>query len=68
MSEGYYGPLIKEKDISLYCLNLKRGQINLSIFKNLYQILNKQNPDIIQGWMYHGNLAALLGLFMLKKN
>ncbi len=67
MSEGYYGPLLKGKNINLDCLNMGRGQINLSSVKNLYKILQIQKPDIIQGWMYHGNLAALLGAFMIKK-
>lgn len=67
MSEEYYGDLIKKKNIHLDCINLNRGQINLSSLIKLYQILKKQKPDIVQGWMYHGNLAALLGFFMLKK-
>lgn len=67
MSEGYYGPLLKEKKISLDCLNLNRGQINFKSLKILKNILKNQKPDIIQGWMYHGNLAALVGNAMIKK-
>lgn len=67
MSEGYYGPLIKEKNISLQCLKLNRGQIRLKTLKKLIKILNNQKPDIIQGWMYHGNLAALIGNYLSKK-
>ena len=67
MSEGYYGPLLKEKKISLNCLNMNRGQININSVIKLHQILKKTKPDIIQGWMYHGNLAALLGTYINKK-
>ena len=67
MSEGYYGPLLKEKNISLQCLNMNRGQINFNSLKKLINILKNQKPDILQGWMYHGNLAALFATFMLKK-
>ena len=67
MSEGYYGPLLKEKKIFLSCLNMNRGQINIRSIIKLYQVLKKTKPDIIQGWMYHGNLAALLGTFITNK-
>ena len=67
MSEGYYGPLIKKNKIQLYCLNMDRGKINLKSIYNLRKTLIKENPDIIQGWMYHGNLAAFLGKYMLRK-
>ena len=46
---------------------MNRGQINFSAVKKLRKILIEQKPDIIQGWMYHGNLAALLGYIMVNK-
>lgn len=67
MSEGYYGPLLKKHNIPLKCLNLNRGQINIRSALKLKQIIKNQKPDIIQGWMYHGNLAALLGTFITNK-
>ncbi len=67
MSEGYYGPLLKKNKIQLNCLNMDRGKINIPSIYKLRKILIKENPDIIQGWMYHGNLAAFLGKYMIKK-
>ena len=67
MSEGYYGSLLKKKKIPVFSLNLNRGQITFYAIKRLRKILIEQKPDIAQGWMYHGNLAALLGTIMLKK-
>ena len=67
MSEGYYGKSIKKKKIPVFSLNLNRGQITFYAIKRLRKILIEQKPDIVQGWMYHGNLAALLGTIMLKK-
>ena len=61
MSDGYYGNLLKKQKIPVFSLNMKRGQINFSGVKKLLKILIQQKPDILQGWMYHGNLAALLG-------
>jgi glycosyltransferase involved in cell wall biosynthesis len=67
MSEGYYGPLLKEQNIPLSCLNMNRGRINIKSAVKLIKIIKSQKPDIIQGWMYHGNLAALLGNFITNK-
>ena len=67
MSEGYYGPLLKEHNIPLSCLNMNRGRINFKSAIKLKQIIKNQKPDIIQGWMYHGNLVALLGTFTANK-
>ena len=67
MSEGYYGNLLKKKRIPVFSLDMKRGQINFSALRNLKRILSDQKPDVIQGWMYHGNLAALLGYLMISR-
>jgi len=34
----------------------------------LIHIVRQVKPDLIQGWMYHGNIAAQLRVFFLKKN
>jgi glycosyltransferase involved in cell wall biosynthesis len=42
----------------------------LSFFQSLSclrQYLLKTRPDILQGWMYHGNLVAWCARFMLKR-
>ena len=67
MGEGYYGKLLKKKRIPVFSLNMDRGQINFSAVKKLREILIDHKPDIIQGWMYHGNLAALLGYIMVNR-
>ena len=47
---------------------MERGKINFLAAKKIRKILLDQKPDIIQGWMYHGNLAALLGYVMIGRN
>ncbi len=61
MSEGHYGPLLKKKGIPLTCLNMSRGRISLKAFWKLAKTLRNNPSNILQGWMYHGNLAAFLG-------
>jgi glycosyltransferase involved in cell wall biosynthesis len=65
---GTIGKQISELNIPVYYVNLQK---DFSIVKSmifLTRIAQEINPDKIQGWMYHGNLAAqLLGLSVLKK-
>jgi glycosyltransferase involved in cell wall biosynthesis len=43
---------------------MKRGIPSISALLKLRSILKKQKPDLIQGWMYHGNLFASIGAFV----
>jgi glycosyltransferase involved in cell wall biosynthesis len=68
MTDGYYGPLLRKKGIPLTSLNMSRGLISPKALWNLRLELKKNPPDIIQGWMHPGNLAAFYGsFFSLKK-
>ena len=67
MSEGYYGPLLKKAGIPLTSLNMSRRLINPKALWNLRAELKKNPPDIIQGWMHPGNLAAFLGALIISK-
>ena len=61
MDEGHYGPLLREADIDVRCLGMKRGFPTPPVFGRLRQALRAAPQDILQGWMYHGNLAASVG-------
>ena len=56
-SDGTYGPMLRIMGIPVHSLDLKKSP--LKIFK-LLSLLRREQPDIIQGWMYHGNLVASL--------
>lgn len=65
------GGIYEEKLLKLGC-NLK--VLNLNKFNFLYKLcillyqLRKVHPDIIQGWMYHGNVVAgIMKLFLGSK-
>ncbi|MCB0335769.1 MAG: glycosyltransferase [Bdellovibrionales bacterium] len=49
-----------EKGIPLCDLGMKRGVPTLSALLQLRKIIKEFQPDIIQGWLYHGNLVASL--------
>ena len=52
---------IEALDIPVYSLGIKRSSLfSLFRFLKLIRLIREHKPDIIQGWMYHGNLAATL--------
>lgn len=42
-------------------LGLAPGRVSAAALWHLARLLREWRPDVIHGWMYHGNLAALLG-------
>jgi glycosyltransferase involved in cell wall biosynthesis len=58
--EAELGGRIMAHGIPVHCLNMKRSISSSWHILKLTQLLRKLAPDLIQGWMYHGNLAATL--------
>ena len=52
---------IESLNIPLYTLDMTPPLPRLKHIRKLRQILREFQPDLIQGWMYHGNLAASIG-------
>lgn len=62
--EGTMGPRIHELGVPVYALNMRSGLPGPKVLAKLRRLVRSLNPDVIQGWMYHGNLAAsLAGMF-----
>ncbi|AFZ00162.1 glycosyltransferase family 4 protein [Calothrix sp. PCC 6303] len=58
MDYGTFGIPLENLGITVYSLGMKRGVPTPNTFRQLMKIVNEVKPDVIQGWMYHGNLAA----------
>ena len=58
MNEGKYGPLLKEIDVDVYSLEMANGKIKLDSIINLYKLIKKLKPDVVQTWMYHADLIG----------
>lgn len=58
MDLGKYGPHLKAKGINVFCLNMPQGKITIDGLVNLYKLLKKHKPDVVQTWMYHADLIG----------
>jgi glycosyltransferase involved in cell wall biosynthesis len=64
MPGGECRAMIEAEDIPVYDLAMKSGLPTVAQVRALRRLARKLEPDVVQGWMYHGNLAAtLLGKF-----
>ncbi len=63
--EGTIGPRIRELGVPVYSLGMQRGTLNPFRALPMISIARRFDPQLIQGWMYHGNLmASLAGVAM----
>ncbi|WP_197039248.1 glycosyltransferase [Guyparkeria halophila] len=58
--EGVYGPRIRALGVPVYSLGMQKGLPSPLTIERLRRLVSQLRPDVIQGWMYHGNLAATL--------
>ena len=58
---GTVGGAVAELDVPIHTLDMQNSFPTPKILGRLQRIVRGSAPDIIQGWMYHGNLAASLG-------
>lgn len=57
---GTIGPRIEELGIPVYAIGLRSSIFAIPQIIELRKLLGRLCPDLIQGWMYHGNIAASL--------
>ncbi|MEH6824330.1 MAG: glycosyltransferase, partial [Motiliproteus sp.] len=58
--KGVLGPDIEQLGIRVECLGMRRGVPSLAGIKRLRALVREFGPQLIQGWMYHGDLAATI--------
>ncbi len=55
---GVFGPRIEALGVPVYSLGLRQGRSLPTAAIHLRSLVHRIHPDLIQGWMYHGNFAA----------
>lgn len=65
---GPIGSKIRELGIPVDSLDIKDlKSLRIRHLRALRKLVAEFSPDIVQGWMYHGNLAAYLGAVLQQK-
>jgi len=62
--KGDLGDEIEALGIPVHSLGISSIRSFLTGFLKLIRVLREIRPDLIQGWMYHGNIAAFFGRFL----
>lgn len=62
--QGIYGPKLEEIGIKVCYIEFKSGNKIFRLIKFL-KLCKKINPDIVQGWMTHGNFFSLVAFAYL---
>jgi glycosyltransferase involved in cell wall biosynthesis len=57
---GTLADRIEAAGVTVHTIDLNVGRPTLGGFRKLRKLVREFNPDCMQGWMYHGNLAASL--------
>ncbi|MCZ6643389.1 MAG: glycosyltransferase [Gammaproteobacteria bacterium] len=57
-SEGVFGAPIRDAGVPVYSLGMRRGVPSPVGAWRLRKLVAELKPRVLQGWMYHGNLAA----------
>jgi glycosyltransferase involved in cell wall biosynthesis len=64
--EGTIGPRIAALGVPVHCLGLRRNAPNPFRALSILPLARRIGPQLIQGWMYHGNLMASMAALALR--
>ncbi|MCB5161510.1 glycosyltransferase family 4 protein [Marinomonas algarum] len=56
MDAGKYGSMLEDFGVKVYCLNMSNGILGLLNVFRIFSIVRKVKPDVVQTWMFHGDL------------
>ncbi len=61
MPPGVAGRRLAALSAPPHSLGIRRPRAGLGAAMRLAKVVRQVRPDIVQGWMHHGNLAAMIG-------
>lgn len=66
-SGGRHEEGIRALGVPVHSLDMSPGRPSLAAFLRLARVARTLQPDVLVGWMYHGNLAATLARWTLLR-
>jgi glycosyltransferase involved in cell wall biosynthesis len=67
MDKGKFGDRIEALNIPVYAINISSEKPSFASIRSLISTVRKIKPDLLQGWLSHGNIAAQLASIFLFK-
>lgn len=64
--EGVLGERVRELGFPLYPLGIARGSLNPGGILRLARLLRRRAPDVLQSWLYHADLSAVLATRLVR--
>lgn len=58
LDKGVLGPAIEALGVPVYEVGMRRGLPSPRAVQRLARLLRESRADMVQGWMYHANIAA----------
>lgn len=68
MPDGMFAEKIVDLEVPVFDLGMKQGVPSISSLLKLRKMLIQLKPQVVQGWMYHGNLLASLAQKTFRSN
>ncbi len=65
--KGKLGSEIEDLGVSVSELRMSKGVVGAFALLRLNRLISEIQPDLVQGWMYHGNLASSLSLLTARR-
>lgn len=65
MDEGTMAKPLRDAGATVHALGMSKGRASIWASIKLMRLLHRMRPDLLQGWMYHGNMAATVGQLCL---
>jgi glycosyltransferase involved in cell wall biosynthesis len=61
MDAGKYGLLLEKAGINVHYLNIHRGKLGIFASFKIFDLVKKNQPDVVQTWMFHSDILG--GIF-----
>ena len=58
IDEGKYGSLLRQVGVTVHCIGLRQGSVNIGGMVRLWRLLRREQPGVVQTWMYHADLVG----------